>query len=201
MKSMKSLSLVVFAALAAVVFAQPAQAMVNVSAVGSFNITTTHLDPSNPLLITSAGNGFGGGALVSFGLMPAFELETGALYTPFVSHFGAAPIEANLTQKYIVIPVVARFTLLPIISVGAGISYGVKSGDLTSDNSAFPFTGTAKNNLSLTGSVALRLPLAPMFGFLVDARYNLGLTDQSGTAGTTQKFNQIQILAGLNFKL
>ncbi len=199
MKSMKSLSLVVFAALAAVAFAQPAQAMVNVSAVGSYNLTNTKEDPSNPLI--TVGHGFGGGALVSFPLMTAFEIETGALYTPFVTHIGAAPVEANLKQNYIVVPVLARFTLLPIVSFGAGISYGVKTGDVTSDNSLVSAPGTLKNNVGLTGSVAIRLPLAPMFGFLVDTRYTFGLTDQSSTAGTTDKFNQLQVLAGLNFKL
>ncbi len=199
MNRIKSLSLVVLAALTTVAFAQPAHALVNVSAVGSFNITNPKLDPSNALV--TAGNGFGGGALISFPLMTAFELETGLLYTPFVTHIGLAPLEANLTQKYLVIPVIARFTLLPLISFGAGISYGIKSGDLTSDNSLFSTAGmSAKNNLGLTGSIALRLPLAPAFGILVDARYTLGLTDQDDSA-SSQKFNQIQILAGLNFKL
>lgn len=186
-------------ALAVSISAQPAHAGISLSAVGSYNITSMSSDPAVPLI--SSGSGFGFGGLVGFKMMPLISLETGALMTPFKLDL---PEDTFIRQNYIVIPALLRLNL-PIVSVGAGIAYGIRSGGITAraggEDITAPDDISYKNNLGVMGSVAFRLPVAPMLGLLLDVRYTLGLTNHSEDADTSLKFNNLMVLGGVNFSL
>ncbi|MBL7714109.1 MAG: hypothetical protein JNL01_01500 [Bdellovibrionales bacterium] len=192
---MKKMLLAVSLVVAAVANAPSAHAF-GLSAVGSYNIPTLSITPAPVTLPTTSGTiGFGG--LLSFGAFPGFDFEVGALYTPYTVE---VPSVSKTTWNSLMIPVLLRFKLLPIVSVAGGLFYDLPLTDGTVTGSGSS-TVDIKSNFGATLSGALRFPIAPTLGLLIDGRYNIGLKDTSTVAGQTSKMGGVQILAGLNFSL
>ncbi|MBC7386472.1 MAG: hypothetical protein H7301_09985 [Cryobacterium sp.] len=89
------------------------------------------------------------------------------------------------------IPALVRFTLLPIVSAGAGAYY--------QNYSDKPFIAQKSTDLGLKLNARIRLPLAPLTGFLVDLSFKRGFSDLSNGVGTSYKNQELDLLAGLNF--
>ncbi len=201
MRIMKNSLIWCSALCATVIFSTSSQAHAfGLSAVGSFNATTVSTDPANSNL--SGGTGVGYGGLAQYNLIPAFDLEVGVLSTPvkFSQKVpGSADIETS--SHYLQIPVMVRFTLLPIISAGAGLYYAFPLAKVKTIGPTGTVETDAKADMGATLSIALRFPLAPTLGIVVDGRYYFGWKDVSTAAGVSAKNQSTQILAGLNFSL
>ncbi len=170
------------------------------SVVGSFNATSVSTNPANSNL--SGGTGFGYGALAQYNLIPTFDLEVGALSTPVAFSQkvpGSSDIETS--SHYLQIPVMVRFTLLPIISAGAGLYYAFPVSKTKTVGPTGTTEADAKSDFGGTLSIALRFPLLPTLGITVDGRYYFGWKDVSSTAGVSAKNQSTQILTGLNFSI
>jgi len=162
---------------------------------------------------------------ISF-LGPAIEL--GVFYTPRNIEYkvdtdvtitgvaaSSSTIEASYT--YLTVPLLFRYWLLDTISVGAGGYWGtalnekVKSEIATTSaggttatitNSETDIAEELKSDWGLMLAAGLAYKVAPMIEARLDARYAFGLDNHKvQSSGATVKFRDIQILAGINFKL
>jgi hypothetical protein len=101
------------------------------------------------------------------------------------------------------VPVIFRTSFVPggFVNVGAGAYYEVGS-TISQDgvSSTYAAQGLKNHDLGLVGSAQVRLPLAPLVHVLADARYLMGLTEQStdvANHGST-KNRSLQVYAGLS---
>lgn len=153
--------------------------------------------------------GLGFGGLVDFSLFPGFQLQTGALllnnnYQTLVVNVP----NANFGISSLHIPVMVRFSGLPIVSFGAGLYYGMfmgnvsrtdpTSGALVSETT-LEAAGISSSDLGGIVSVGLDFPLA-VISLYVDGRYYFGLKNLYTAATTdTLKSSGVLVLAGLKF--
>jgi hypothetical protein len=179
-----------------------AQAGTHISVFGDGTFSTTkttgQTDPKSML-------GLGGGAQVEFGLGPMAGLEIGAVYLGRKT----GDSTANLTFNYVQIPVQLRYWVGKYLTLGAGGYYALPVGDIKAGGSSLPGGGSIpyatagfkKNDYGLLGSVGFNAPVGPTAAVFAEGRYALGLDDQNATAiaGTTTKWQDIQILVGLRF--
>jgi hypothetical protein len=190
---------------ASLLFVAPASA-VKFSAVGAMIQAEPKL--SNGSTYT-AKNSYGGGALLEFGLGPIFGFEIGALSLPRKYEF--ANINAGITssvvatQKMLQVPVLFRAYLGKVLSLGFGGYYAKYNGSYafetttlgvkTTGSSTYAAAGLSDSDYGFVSSIALYIPMAPMFRIILDGRYTVGVKDNSTTT-TEMKFNDIQALAG-----
>ncbi len=207
-------------ALAAMV---PAQASATrFSIVGVDTISTPNVDPSSlkvngvdATLGTSGASAFGGGALLGFAMAPAFEFETGALYITrkYDMTIAAAGVSQTSTQSQhaVEIPALLRYHVAHYFSVGAGGYAAIGTGNVkttgpsgTVTSSTYASAGLKNRDYGVLFSAALHIPVSTGASFLVDGRYSMGLTDvnaDSKSLPVEEKYNDIQVLAGLQFHL
>jgi hypothetical protein len=155
----------------------------------------------------------GYGAFAGLSFLPGIQIETGLMYLPrrFSETSDTAGV-AELTANHLIIPIMARFTALPLVSVGAGAYYAMGSGQVST--TLTPVGGSAgdpvledydatggikKSGLGLMASARLELPFLPTIRLLVDARYLMDLNNRSVDAAETLKFKDLQLLAGASF--
>ena len=172
---MKSISLILIFLLSAATARADAGVGAAVVLAGTFQSLTT----TPPLNSQSAQLGFpGGGVLVDFGI-GNFRLQSGLLYLQHKTSF-PAPVGA-ITSQTLEIPVLLRYSILPLVSLGAGL-YGAT------------FVGTPSNSadFGMVAGVAATLPVG-FYDLLVDGRFEQGFTNISPTT----KRSEIQILAGV----
>jgi hypothetical protein len=216
---MKKTTQLILVALLAAMMVSTADAA-TLSLVGSANDTNLNFSdlPSGfTTPTTTAKFGFGGGALLDFHLYPMASLEIGALYITRKTEINPVTITGSavtdIVQKTnaLQVPVVFRFWLHPMFSIGVGgyLAHGLSNVHVQDTNgndiSSTSYSGVLKqNDYGLVGVVGLRLPLGSMTRFMVDARYNYGLTninDGLFTSGITENYRDLQILAGFSFPL
>ena len=116
--------------------------------------------------------GFLGGAGLNFGLVPMVHLEVDGLYL-------SRAFSGFSNVNWIEVPVVFRFRLLPLFSVGVGGFYD------------FAVTSGAGSNDGIVTSARLRLPGSPIY---IDGRFNIGLTQFNGSG-----MNDFQLMLGVMF--
>lgn len=195
-----------FAATAFLAVLSPSAHAAHLSVVGLGNLSNPSVDPSNVTVQgvsatvgTSSKWGFGGGALLGFGLLPRIEFETGGLY--ITRHYDitltvlGTTTTDTYTQHAVQIPALLRLHLLRGLSVGAGgyMAIGTQHID-----------DVKNQDLGLLFSAQLKIPVTLATGFILDGRYAMGLTDVNGNPGQTtpamtEKYRDVQILAGLQF--
>lgn len=183
-----------------------ARADMSVSAVGALNLTNFSVSPASPNLSIGTGTTFGFGALASTSFIPMFSLELGALYMPHKININDT--NGNLisgeSQTYLEVPLLLRFTALPIVSVGAGLYYAHTLGNETlsapgaTDQSV---SNATSSDFGLEASVAAGFPIFPTISVMGDLRYLFGLTNQDSTGATTTHFRDIELLVGLTFSI
>jgi hypothetical protein len=209
MRTPSFLALITLIAFAA---AAPAAHATSLSAVGVFNFSKVTEDPAGTGYTLGNSTGVGLGALLGAPLFPGLELQIGALYFPRGTHVegsyaGFTAGNLNLTAKQLQVPVLVRFTLLPVLSAGVGAYYARALSDfeLTGDIAGVSIpsvtrTDLKKDDFGLVASVSANFPIVPLFSILVDARYLLGLSNvNTGTA--TSRYRDIQLLAGVSFSI
>lgn len=148
---------------------------------------------------------FGAGILIDHPISIGTSLEFGAIYQG--RKYDDTTSGFTISSNQIQIPVLIRFNLIPMLSIGAGGYWETGSGDITatsdSNGSTTTFTysalGVKQSDFGLIGSVRLHFPMGPGMHFLVDGRYNYGLTNTSTAANTTVTMKGYQVLAGFSF--
>jgi hypothetical protein len=155
--------------------------------------------------------GLGGGALIDFGIAPWTSFEVGALYVN--REAVDTTLSENVSKHAIQVPVLIRWWLEPMFSIAVGGYFAHGIGDVTTTNSisggevssgSYADNNYKSNDYGLTGSVAIRLPITQSMRFLVDARYNYGLTNYYNdplNSGVTIKNRDIQALVGFQFAM
>jgi hypothetical protein len=192
----------------ALLAASGAQAGLSVSAVGALNFSNFSTSPTQTTT-TATGTTVGFGALGSLSVFPAFSGEIGLLYVPRkVSTELAGANVATVSSNTLQIPLLVRFTGLPIVSVGAGVYFAstLGNGSVTTPTQKDATYSYSANNRStsdfgLTASLAANYPLLPMLSLVGDLRYLLGLTNQYSSGAVSQYYRDIQFLAGVSFGL
>lgn len=176
-------------------------AFASISIVGALNEgTLTGSGESDSL---SAKPAFGAGILIDHPISIGTAIEFGAIYQG--RKYDDTSSNYTVSSNAIQIPVLLRFTLLPMISFGAGGYWETGSGDITltndTDGSKSTLTysglGVKQSDMGLVGSIRLNFLMGPGMGFLVDGRYNYGLTNTSNN-GTTITNRAFQVLAGIS---
>jgi len=183
--------------------AAPAAHALDLAAVGVLNFHNFTADPefSNP---PDSKLGFGFGGLATFSFAPMVGLQVGALYVP-------QKIEGSNTVTYntLQIPVAIRVSPIDLISVGVGGYFAAAMGDKTvvdvdtgaESTATFADDNAEETDIGLLGSVAVKLPVAPLISIVADARYLFGLSEQSTDDTVSIKNRDIQFLVGVNFGL
>src|SRR5688572_20608527 len=96
----------------------PAAMALELSVAGGLGISNPSYDSGVPIA-TSSGKTLGLGAWIDWELMPTLDAELGLLYMP--RKYTAGGSEGTVNAAFI--PAMARFTLLPVVSVAGGFYY------------------------------------------------------------------------------
>ena len=159
--------------------------------VGGYVIENGYASPLTGFTIQASTPQPGGGVLLGFDLANGGEaqIELGVLYMPrgFVEVLDNQSI-ITVSQTTLQVPLLIRFTVLPAISLGVGgfMTYALTSTrDLNSLDSG------------LVGSVAVKVGFEKSVSFLLDFRYQFGLTNLSTVTGFGTQFYDFQGLAGI----
>ncbi len=169
--------------LSALSMASAANAGMSVNLLGGMNFSNDKLDPAGVGVTTSPVGGITYGATLEFSVAPMINLEFGAIQTSNKSKSTIALGYQVTENKSLVIPLLVRFTALPIIDFGVGGYYATVPktykitettipGGTTGENDV---TDASSNDYGLRARVRAKIPLAPMFGFLIDLNYTLVL--------------------------
>jgi|GEM_PF-4362975 len=170
-------------------------------------------EPNEPGTEYSGRPGYGAGLLFEIRMMPAIGFEFGALYMQRKYEYNTVvPTNTRTTVSASLyeFPVLLRMHLGRLFSLGVGGYYAKAAGDLgtetrTEGGPASKQTATyTSRNLTSTDygalvSLALYFRLAPITHFTIDGRYAIGMKNNSTVAGTERKYNDMQLLAGLQF--
>ena len=188
-------------------FARPALAA-RLSLVGVANSS----QPTQPGMVYAPATTFGGGALFELRMVPLIGLEFGALYAPRKAAYSTVtPAVANITVtgNGYQFPALLRLHLGRFFSLGVGGYYAKGKGDVTvetemngnktTQQETYAQLQQSDSDYGIATSLALTTRLAPLTYFLLDGRYLIGLKNTSLAAGGERKFNDMQVLAGLQF--
>jgi hypothetical protein len=117
------------------------------------------------------------------------EFELGLLYMPrgFLK-LTTSNITTSLSQTAIQTPMILRFSILPLISIGVGgfLSYSLLSS-----------ANLAALDYGIVASFALRIGAPKTFSFLADLRYQFGMNNLSTVSGNSIYLRELQGLAGV----
>lgn len=174
-------------AVAGVFSVAPAHALVDLSVKGGINLNTFAINDAdgNSAFGESSGIGYMGGIGLDTGVGP-IGVVADVLYT----QRGYKSVAGGNTETAtsIHIPVQARFSIIPLLSLTAGAFFAKTLED------------GGKDDLGLVGGVALGLPLA-VTTLTLEARYNYGTKNLIGANALNLevKNRSIDILAGITF--
>lgn len=178
----------------------------DIAAVGVLGRTSANIDVSGRTTSTDPKFGVGYGILASVYSIPGFTVESGIL--SLTRSYAASLLPTDIISlKMYEIPVLLRFDLLPIMAAGIGGYLAFGSGSVTQSNGVTDQTSTyeannlGKTDYGLMASISLSLPILPTLKILGDVRYLIGLANLSTTSGTTHKFNDLQLLAGIRLSV
>lgn len=224
---MKKLSVYLIAVLALCFSSSVFAKGVKLGLVGTANMTkerTNEPAPASPRSYSYEGEmGYGGGAIVDFGMSQHWDFEIGGLYyeekPKKLTDNSVAHTEQTDLQKHKVleVPILFRYWFGRVVSFGLGGFYkhymsnptNTVSIKNTTTNAAVgtatttDVVNTPKYNAGLEASLGIDLPLSQRCSFMIDGRYQFGMVNQetSASAGWAYKYDSIQALAGLRFML
>ena len=180
----------------------------SVSALGGLGWTNPSISTPGVTNVSSKlGAGYGGA--IEIGLVPFFSLEADVLDMKRKFQFDTAAVAGiGESANYLQIPVMLRFSPLSLVSVGGGFYYANGLGNVSTSvggvagaDQTFAQAGLKNSDFGMVLSGRLRLPIMPLVGIIVDARYLLGLTNVATDPTATIKYRDIQTLFGINFML
>ena len=195
-------SLFILPLLAVIGFAQTAQAM-KLSAVGVLESS----QPSQTTRVYDPHTTFGAGALLEVGIMPMIGLEIGALSLKRKATLTNGATETTTEKNLYEFPALIRFNLGSSLSFGFGGYYAHYQGKIFEETTTGNNTTSAEYNYSdkfatttdygLATSVALGFTIAPLTKLLFDGRYTMGMKDNDTQGTNALKYNDFQLLSGL----
>ena len=187
-----------------------ANAGMAVNVLGGMNYNKNSESPATAGQTTSAKGALSYGASFEFGVVPMFGVEVGVLSVGKSNKIDTgATGSAVSTIRAIQIPVMLRFTALPILDFGIGGYYGssakkykisestiagVPDGSYDVDSAAYE-----SSDFGARASLRAKFPVAPMIGILLDVNYSMGLKDLDKSSATTEKTREFALLAGASF--
>jgi len=193
------------AALAALAFgtAAPAHA-IELTVLGGLNLHSSSVDPEAAGTETGGGTGAAFGALIGWEFIPAFGLETGALFVKKDNNVKATGTDLETSHGAIEVPLMLRFTALPILSVGGGLVYTRNSrttsreGTLLSAsvNDEIEAAALKRNEWGARLNARIGMPLVPLVSAVLDLNYVLGLSDIDLDPNASSKTREFQVLVG-----
>jgi len=143
--------------------------------------------------------------------VPILAVQADILYSQQGQKFTASPSgiseSFNLEQSYILIPLVAKFSLLPVINLQAGVQYGILTTAAINGVEEYDF-GTPIGVVSVadqftSGDWSLVFGIGfDISKLMIDARYNLGVSDISDVNLANLdplKSGVFQLSAGIKF--
>lgn len=172
--------------------------------LGGLNLHSPSVDPETAGTENKSGTGAMFGALIGWGLFPGFGMESGALFAKRKMTIEGTGTNLDVSYGTMEVPLMVRFTALPILSVGGGVVYSRNNRKTKQEgtyanntvNTEEDDIGLKKNEFGLRANARLGIPLVPLASLVVDVNYVLGLTDINLDPNTSTKTREIQILAG-----
>lgn len=155
--------------------------------------------------------GMAGGLGVEFMLGSKVGLELDAIYVQRKWDLTASGITVTTAASYVEVPLLLRFWLGQVFSLGAGGYYAQGIGklkltsslsSLTLPDASFTSYGLKSKDYGAVGVAGFNFKLGSSAAFLLEGRYVYGLSEglQPGPAASASwKFSDIQGFAGLRF--
>lgn len=153
--------------------------------------------------------GYGAMASFDFAVTKSFFLESGAVY--FYRKFDDTALipsltrTATLTETTFLVPVILRYRLNHVISIGAGMYASTAIGDIqwkTASESG-SLSRVSQNLLNLdygmTGLIGLLFPDHGSRAYALDFRYRIGLFNTANTELYSRKWSEFELSFGLRF--
>ena len=203
--------LLVSATVGAAACASTSAFAIDATVLGGLNMASPSIDPSLTGSTTSAKSEFMYGATVGLPFFPGLGLELGAFMAPRTSTTKDVLGNGNQTSaKFIEIPLMLRLNALPFISVGAGMYYGIGTGNVSTKSVSgstvsstpteknFSDSGLVSSDLGIATSVRAEFSILPLMSIVGDVRYNIGLKDLDQSPLTTTKNRELQLLLGVS---
>ncbi len=190
----------IFALLLLPLLASSAHAL-EVTALGGLHFGRTNLEAPPVEIKTKAGLTLG--ALVNFDVAPMIGVETGLLSNGNKTETTIGSSKTETTYRSLEIPVLARFSIIDIVSVGGGLFFE-RFGDSTTKagnteiNASWSSNGFKNTTLGLKLNARLGYPVAPLIKAIFDVSYKHGLTDRAESE-VNVKDRALAFLVGASF--
>ncbi|MEO5667037.1 MAG: outer membrane beta-barrel protein [Bdellovibrionota bacterium] len=213
MKSFKSTFIKTsLVAVVGILSASPAHALVGFSLKAGTNLNSFSGSNSSGNSIanySNVGMGYMGGLGVDIGVGPIGVLVD-VLYAARAYKFGIGAdvslINHTLKLPSIYIPIQARFSIIPLLSLTGGVYYSMLLSDSGNVyDSSGTKTGTVdmsghKNDFGAVAGLGVNLPLG-VTTLSLEARYNYGFTNLAAnpTGDESMKNRAIDVLVGMTF--
>lgn len=205
---MRSRILASLFAIGAFCYGQNASAL-KVGALGGLNFSSIAVSNVGVATSPSGRTLLGFGAMGEVGLVPLFRLEADVM---LLNH-GMRNDPTDTTYRHLQIPVLVRFTGLPVINFGAGVYYSKALGSI--DTSPVSGSGVTTStdystaryktwDFGVLASVVAEYEINTFIVLFADFRYVAGLVNQVDDPVLTTssfKFNGFQAYAGIKFGL
>ena len=172
--------------------AAQSQAQVGIGIKGGLNFA--NVNTSSPSTAYNSRTGYHLGAFALF-KFSKIGIQPELLFSRQGSSLSASGTTADLSFDYLNIPIILKLYTVAGINIQVGPQFGfLSSATQTFNGTTTDVKSTVKgSDISLAMGLGWDLP----FGLLIDARYNLGLSEINNTSGSTAAKNQvIQISAG-----
>jgi len=201
-----------FLAIACALSILPTAALANdVTVGGVLGLTNARVDSQNPLeadgLTTS--RKLGVGASVTLGFHEAADplgLQIGAWYLHRKFEIDDSSLRVVRTVPTLLVPVELKFFPTGILSVSGGGFAAFRIGDATDEvqlgnTSLFSFSSAQRKSteFGLTLAAEAEIPVAPMTGFIAEARYWRGLSNSADNSVFNEKIDDLTLMLGLRF--
>ena len=143
--------------------------------------------------------GLAAGAELEYVMAPQFALTGGLIYSMQGCKYSVGGTTSTTSLDYINVPILANYYIIPGLAVKAGLQPGFKvRGKVKKDSNG---TST-ESDYDGAKSFDLSIPLGISYefsDFVIDARYQLGLTDTSN--GGSSKNSVFMFSVGYKFDL
>lgn len=138
---------------------------------------------------------FHAGGVLELNIVPSFSVQAEGLFSSQGGNAkyeedGVVGVAEDINLDYIAVPVLAKFYVVPgkfSVTVGPQFSFLVSDADTVLETKDF--------DLAMSGGVELKI----IAGLFVQGRYNVGVTNVSGSSEIDVKNNVLQLSVGYFF--
>jgi len=204
-KTMKKIFTIALIGVALILSNQAEAQLLKWGLKGGVNFSSISGFGDNPVIeATSSYTGWHVGPFLQVKL-PIIAVQLDVLYTQQGQEFTISSIKQNLEQSYILIPLVAKVSLIPLLNLQAGVQYGILTTAAVDGIDEFDFgdgNTVAVKDLFKSGDWSIVLGLGfDISKIMIDARYNIGVSDLNAAALTSAELKNgvFQLSAGIKF--